>query len=65
MSRPKSDNPTVKKTVSLDPRLLSNALKAAKQRGFSKSFSAYVAWLIERDGEGAVERESLRKKRGN
>lgn len=32
----------------------------AKTRGFKNSFSAYVAWLIERDDKGAVERERLK-----
>lgn len=31
----------------------------AKRRGFSSSFSAYIAWLIERDAEGDVSREKL------
>lgn len=29
----------------------------AKKRGFKQSFSAYIAWLIERDNAGGVLRE--------
>lgn len=29
----------------------------AAKRGFGQSFSAYIAWLIQRDAEGGVTRE--------
>lgn len=61
MGRPPSDNPVVKKTVSMSRQLRSAALRNAAKRGFGKSFSAYVAWLLERDNAGGVEREKLRK----
>jgi hypothetical protein len=31
--------------------------KIASKRGFSQSFSGYVAWLVSRDAEGSVTRE--------
>lgn len=45
----------VKKSVSMPPATYDEALERAKFRGYN--FSAYIAWLIERDLEGAVERE--------
>jgi len=44
-------------TISLNAQLYEQALRLAARRGFDNSFSAYVAWLIKRDAEGAVERE--------
>lgn len=48
-----------RKTISLPADVAAKAERNAAKRGFSSSFSAYVAWLIKRDEEGAVERERL------
>jgi len=44
-------------TISLNAPLYEQAQRLAARRGFQNSFSAYVAWLINRDAEGAVDRE--------
>lgn len=48
-----------KATVSMSQKIYERGKSNAKTRGFKNSFSAYVAWLIERDDKGAVEREQL------
>ena len=48
----------IKRTsITLDDRIYATGLQIATKRGFKQSFSAYVAWLIQRDAEGAVTRE--------
>ncbi|HMJ06892.1 MAG TPA: hypothetical protein VK474_11600 [Chthoniobacterales bacterium] len=49
----------MRKTISLAPDIYAKALAIAKRRGFAKSFSAYMSWLIERDSEGQVKSEML------
>lgn len=49
-----------KATVSMSQKIYERGKSNAKTRGFKNSFSAYVAWLIERDDKGAVERERLK-----
>jgi len=39
-------------------------LEIASKRGFEQSFSAYIAWLIRRDGEGGVTREDVPRPKG-
>ena len=46
-------------SITLDDPLYDAGLQIAAKRGFSQSFSAYVAWLITRDAEGGVSREVL------
>lgn len=55
---PRSANPeaaisagrtTARITVSLDPATRAAAIRNAAKRGFSKSLSAYIVWLIEND----------------
>lgn len=59
--RPKAGKKTglARKTISLPSALNARAEKNAVKRGFQSSFSAYVAWLIVRDTEGDVKRETL------
>lgn len=61
MGRPKKQPPAKLKrtTISLPEETAEAATLNAKRRGFQNSFSAYVAWLIERDGEGGVQREEI------
>ena len=40
---------TKQRSISLDPGVVRKGLARAKQRGFGKSFSAYVNRLIEED----------------
>jgi hypothetical protein len=54
---PDKDDGTVRKTVSMPKEVFEAGESNAKRRGFKNSFSAYVAWLIERDHEGGVQRE--------
>lgn len=42
---------TKQRSISLDPAILKKGLLRAKQRGFGKSFSAYVNRRIEEDNE--------------
>ena len=50
---------TMKRTsITLEDPIYDAGQKIAAKRGFSTSFSAYVAWLITRDAEGKVTRES-------
>ena len=52
-------------SITLDDAIYETGQEIAAQRGFRQSFSAYVAWLIQRDCEGAVSREQapvLKKK---
>jgi len=52
--------PPIKRTsITLTPRVYEAGLEIAAQRGFRHSFSAYVAWLIERDAQGGVVREEV------
>ena len=46
-------------TISLNAQLYQRALQLAERQGFGNSFSAYIAWLITRDAQGGVERETL------
>jgi len=46
-------------TISLDAQLYQRGLQLAARQGFGNSFSAYIAWLITRDAQGGVERETL------
>jgi len=48
-----------RKTISLPADVAERGEKNAALRGFSTSFSAYVAWLIRRDQEGKVGREEI------
>ena len=50
---------SVRKTISLQPEVYRIGEENARRRGFAQSFSAYVAWLIQRDTEGAVVREDI------
>lgn len=52
-------NELVRKTISLDADVYARAEENANARGFKASFSAYVAWLIQRDMQGGVTREEL------
>jgi hypothetical protein len=49
-----------RKSITLEAETLRKGLANAKRRGFGKSFSAYIAWLIERDASGDVQREEPR-----
>lgn len=51
--------PLERKTISLPKSIYAAALKNAARRGFATSFSAYIAWLVQRDEEGDVQRETL------
>jgi len=42
---------TKQRSISLDPSVVRRGLARAKQRGFGKSFSAYVNRLIEEDDQ--------------
>lgn len=62
MPRPKKPQPDAKvarTTISMLKETFDAATANAKRRGFKNSFSAYIAWLIERDDEGRVQREDL------
>lgn len=54
-----------KATVSMSQKIYERGKTNAKTRGFKNSFSAYVAWLIERDDQGAVAREKLKSEESN
>lgn len=65
MPRPKksdSDADIKRTTISMPSDAFEQAKRNAKRRGFNNSFSAYVAWLIERDHDGDVKREDLHEK---
>jgi len=50
----------IKRTsITLEDPIYETGQRLASGRGFSLSFSAYVAWLIMRDVDGGVEREVL------
>lgn len=49
-----SESDLVRKTISLAPDTYDAALRQAAARGFRNSFSAYCAWLIDRDTAGDV-----------
>jgi len=50
----------IKRTsITLEDPVYEVGLEIAAQRGFKQSFSAYVAWLIQRDAGGGVTREDL------
>jgi len=44
-------------SITLDDPVYNAGQKIASKRGFGTSFSAYIAWLINRDVEGGVTRE--------
>ena len=44
-------------SITLDDAVYEAGQEIAAQRGFGQSFSAYIAWLIQRDCDGAVTRE--------
>lgn len=46
-------------SVTIPDEIYKTGLENAKKRGFANSFSAYLAWLIERDTSGAVSREEI------
>jgi len=60
------DNPIKRTSITLDDNIYERGLEIASKRGFRQSFSAYLAWLIERDAQGGVVREdaslSVKKK---
>lgn len=41
-------------SITLEDEIYKKGLANAKERGFKNSFSAYLAWLIERDTEEGV-----------
>lgn len=49
----------IRRTFSATPEIMAKGMLNARRRGFGSSFSAYVAWLIERDDSGKVEREEV------
>jgi hypothetical protein len=50
----------IKRTsITLDDAVYEAGQEIAAQRGFRQSFSAYIAWLIQRDADGGVSREEL------
>lgn len=51
--------PLKRTSISIPEDILEQGEKNAQTRGFRRSFSAYVAWLIEADNEGRAEREVL------
>ena len=46
-------------SITLEDSVYDAGQEIAAQRGFRQSFSAYIAWLIQRDANGAVSREEL------
>ena len=44
-------------SITLEDSVYDAGQKIASKRGFGTSFSAYIAWLINRDAEGGVTRE--------
>ncbi|XHR30904.1 MAG: hypothetical protein ACFUZC_10130 [Chthoniobacteraceae bacterium] len=44
-------------SITLENSIYDVGQQNASQRGFSQSFSGYVAWLLQRDAEGGVVRE--------
>ncbi|XHR27615.1 MAG: hypothetical protein ACFUZC_16945 [Chthoniobacteraceae bacterium] len=44
-------------SITLEDSIYEAGQQIAAKRGFSQSFSGYVAWLVQRDAEGGVSRE--------
>ena len=44
-------------SITLEDPVYMAGQQIASKRGFAQSFSAYIAWLIQRDAEGGVTRE--------
>jgi hypothetical protein len=44
-------------SITLEDSIYETGQTIASKRGFSQSFSGYVAWLVQRDAEGGVSRE--------
>lgn len=62
MARPKNPHgKIVRTTISIPEETDEKWKRNAKRRGFQNSHSAYIAWLIERDCEGGVQREEISK----
>ena len=51
------ERPIKRTSITLEDPVYSAGQQIAAKRGFSQSFSAYIAWLIQRDAEGGVTRE--------
>ena len=47
----------IRATITIEDPIFNAGKKIAAKRGFGKSFSAYILWLINRDAEGGVTRE--------
>lgn len=61
----KEEEQIARKTISLAADIYQRALARARLLGFKNSFSAYIAWLIERDAESsATERERSHRSSG-
>ena len=46
-------------TITMPDAVFKRGLYLARQRGFSQSFSAYLAWLVERDAAGEVQQKVI------
>jgi len=51
------EHPIKRTSITLEDPIYDAGQQIASKRGFGQSFSAYIAWLIQRDAEGGVTRE--------
>ena len=55
--KPNKEYPIKRTSITLEDPVYEAGQQIAAKRGFGQSFSAYIAWLIQRDAEGGVTRE--------
>jgi hypothetical protein len=58
-ANPNEDLPIKRTSITLEDPVYEAGQQIAAKRGFGQSFSAYIAWLIQRDAEGGVTREDV------
>jgi len=56
-AKPNEELPIKRTSITLEDPVYETGQQIASKRGFGQSFSAYIAWLIQRDADGGVTRE--------